>query len=211
MRLPDPDARHPVMLPDGTPHEGTVHLSVAIDHPRIEAGAWSYASAHAPPADWASALAPYLYPFSEERLRLGRFVQVAHGARFVTGSANHPMDTLATYPFAHFSPDRGAFAQADARGIEIGSDVWIGTEALVLPGARIGHGAIVGARAVVSGEVPPYAVVAGNPASVVRMRFDEAEVARLLGVAWWDWDRARIEAALPAILSGDVDALAALA
>ena len=196
------------MLPDGAPHEGTVHLSVALNHPRIEAGAWSYASRHAPPADWAAALAPYLYPFSEERLTIGRFVQIAHGVQFVTGSAMHPMDGLSTYPFVAFSPDRGEARQPDTRGIEIGSDVWIGTEAVILPGARIGHGAIVGARAVVSGEVPPYAVVAGNPARALRMRFDEAGVARLLSAAWWDWERARIEAALPAILSGDLGALA---
>ena len=197
------------MLPDGSPHLGTVQLSVALDHPRIEAGAWSYASADVPPGDWASALAPYLYPFSQERLLISRFVQIASGARFVTGSANHPMDGLSTYPFEVFSPEREAMAQPEARGIEVGHDVWIGTEAMILPGARIGHGAIVGARAVVSGEVPPYAIVAGNPARVVRMRFDERTVERLLAVSWWDWGRERIEAALPAIISGDVEGLEA--
>jgi virginiamycin A acetyltransferase len=89
----------------------------------------------------------------------------------------------------------------------VGHDVWIGHGALILPGARIGSGAIIGAGAVVAGQVQPFSVVAGNPARVVRMRFSEAEVARLLALGWWDWPLERIRAALPALLAADVAAL----
>ncbi len=127
--------------------------------------------------------------------------------------ANHAMAGPSTYPFGILG---GAFADAlpladyPWRGggdITIGHDVWLGTECLVLPGVTIGHGAVVGARAVVAKDVPPYAVVAGNPARVVRMRFDEATVARLLATAWWDWPAERVLRAIPALVKGDVAAL----
>lgn len=214
-RLADPAEPHPIRLPDGTPLRGTVHLAAAPLPPGMEVGAHSYASDHDPPETldgWAPRLAPYLFPFSRERLVIGRFCQIAHGVRFVTASASHATDGLSCYPFAVFDAEaRVAMAQPDTRDTVIGSDVWIGTGAMLLPGARVGHGAIVGAGAVVRGAVPPYAIVAGNPAEVVRHRFDEATVARLLALAWWDWSDAAVEAAIPAISAGDVDALEALA
>lgn len=159
---------------------------------------------------WAARLVPYLYPGAPERLVIGRFCQIAHGVRFITASANHAMDGITTYPFGVFDPAtlegyRDGFAQLP--DTEVGHDVWIGHGALILPGARIGSGAIIGAGAVVAGVVPSYAVVAGNPARVVRMRFSEAEVARLLALGWWDWPLERIRAALPALLAADIGAL----
>lgn len=87
------------------------------------------------------------------------------------------------------------------------NDVWLGYDALLMPGVRVGSGAIVATRAVVTRDVPPYAIVAGNPATVVRMRYDEAPVARLRAVAWWHWDAAKITRHLPAICGLDLDAL----
>jgi virginiamycin A acetyltransferase len=119
-------------------------------------------------------LAPYLHPGAPERLRIGRFVQIAHGARFITSSANHPMGGFSTYPFLIFRPETmGAYAR-DAAAFEdtvVGPDVWIGHGALILPGVTLGAGVVVGAGAVVARDAPPYAVVAGAPARVVRMRF----------------------------------------
>jgi virginiamycin A acetyltransferase len=118
-----------------------------------------------------------------------------------------------TFPFGILG---GAFAEAlplmdyPWRGggpIEVGHDVWIGTEAPTLPGVTIGHGAVIGARAVVARDVPPCAVMAGNPARVVRMRFDAETVARLLAIAWWDWPAGRVACAIPALVRGDVAAL----
>lgn len=205
--LPDAARPHPIILPDGTPHSGTVHLSAVIDHPRFEVGAHSYASDFDPPHDWAKHLAPYLFPFSQERLTLGKFCQVAHGVRFLTSSANHATDGLTTYPFAVFDPDSMAGYQPDTRDTVIGHDVWLGYGALVLPGARIGNGVIVGAGAVVRGTVPDYAIVTGNPAQVVRLRFTPDEIATLNALAWWDWPDEVIAAARPALESGDVAAL----
>ncbi len=205
--FPDPAERHPLILPDGSPHAATVFLAAALAHPRIEAGAYSYASADRPPADWAAALAPYLFPHSAERLVIGRFCQIAHGAVFVTASANHRHDGFSSYPFAIFD---GGFDEGrpslpgPGPDTVIGNDVWIGRDAMVLPGARIGDGVILGAGAVVGGVVPPYAVVAGNPGRVLRRRFDEATIARLLKIAWWDWPIERILAEEAAICGADL-------
>ena len=208
--FPPPDMRNPVRLADGSAHSGTVFLSAAIDHPRWEVGAYSYASAFAPPADWAAHLAPYLFDFSPERLVIGRFCQIADGVRFITASANHRYDGFSSYPFAIFDrpdPGRPSLPSGPFADTVVGHDVWIGQGARILPGARLGSGAIVGAGTVVAGEVPPYAVVAGNPARVIRMRFDAATVARLLELAWWDWPIDRILAAEAAICGADLAAL----
>jgi virginiamycin A acetyltransferase len=202
--------RHPLILPDGSVHPNMVHLNRVIDHPNIEVGDFTYANDFDPPEDWAARLAPYLYPGAPERLRIGRFGQIAHGVRFITASANHAMDGLSTYPFGVFDPEGMAAFREGFTGLPdtlVGHDVWIGHGALILPGATLGNGVIVGAGAVVSGRVPDYAVVAGNPARVIRMRFPPDDVARLNRIAWWDWDPARIAAASAALASGDVAAL----
>lgn len=211
--FPSPDTLHPVRLPDGSAHEGTVFLKAAIDHPRMEVGEYTYASAHRPPEDWAAHLAPYLYPFSPERLILGRFCQIADGAKFITSSANHRYDGVSSFPFAIFGGPREDRPSMPGPGPDtvIGHDVWIGSGAVILPGARIGSGAIVGAGSVVSGEVPPYAIMAGNRAEVARMRFDARTVARLLEIAWWDWPIAHIVAHEAEIAGGDVARLEAVA
>ncbi|QIE47002.1 CatB-related O-acetyltransferase [Pseudohalocynthiibacter aestuariivivens] len=208
--FPDPDNRNPLTLPDGTRHQGTVFLRAAIDHPRIEVGEYSYASAHEPPDDWAASLAPYLYPHSPEKLIIGRFCQIADGVQFITASANHRHDGFSTYPFAIFD---GGFAEGRAslpgpgRDTQLGHDIWIGEGARVLPGAVIGSGAIIGAGAVVGGHVPPYSVVTGNPGRTRRRRFTSETIARLLEVAWWDWPIEDILTHETAICDADLTAL----
>jgi virginiamycin A acetyltransferase len=218
MRLPfsSPDTLHPLRLPDGTAHPGTVFLKPAIDHPRFDVGDYTYASAHVPPDDWAAHLAPWLYGFSPERLVIGRFCQIADGVRFVTSSANHRHDGISTFPFAIFGGGEGdPFARPSMPGpgpdTVVGHDVWFGTGATILPGARIGSGTIVAAGAVVGGEVPSYSVVGGNPARVIRPRFEAETVERILAVAWWDWPIDDILAHEAEICGGDVAALEAVA
>lgn len=209
-RLPDASARHPLIFPDGTEHQQMVNLAVAIDHPNWQVGRNAYANDFDPPGDWAARLAPYLYPGAPERLVIGAFCQIAHGARFITASANHPMGGLSTYPFPAFDPGVIEIYREGFAGLPdtaIGPDCWIGHGALILPGARLGAGVIVGAGAVVSGDVPAYSIVAGNPARPLRRRFPEATIERLLDLAWWDWPDERLAAALPHLASGDISAL----
>ncbi len=130
-----------------------------------------------------------------ERLIIGQYCALASGVRFLLPGANHRMDGVSTFPFAIFE---GAWAERThdlitveampSRGDTVlGSDVWLGYGVIVLPGVRIGHGAIVGAGSVVTADVPDYGIVAGNPARLIRRRFTDDEVALLLRLAWWDW------------------------
>jgi len=118
----DANTKHPIILPDGTHHKGTVFLNAAIDHPRMNVGDYSYASAHVSPADWASHLAPYLYTQSSETLTIGKFYQIADGVTFITSSANHRYDGLSSFLFAVFlDMDRNRPSMPDS-----GSDTTIG-------------------------------------------------------------------------------------
>lgn len=207
-------------LPDGTVVTQVVHLARVIDHPRIAVGDFSYYHDFREQMDYASVIAPYLFPLSPERLVIGKFVQIAHGARFVTGSANHDMRGFSTYPFGNFmmTPQtrqeevEALLQDFSGKGDTVcGNDVWLGMESMIMPGVSLGDGAIVGARAVVTQDVAPYTVVAGNPARPLRQRFSEAVIAELLAIRWWDWPAERIEAALPAIQGSDIAALKASA
>ena len=153
------------------------------------------------------------YDFLGDRLVVGAFCAFATGIRNIMNGANHTMGGFSTFPFSIFGGgwergfDPASWVTGNRGDTVIGNDVWIGLEAMLLPGARIGDGAIVGARAVVAGEVPPYAVAIGNPARVARMRFDAATVAALLEIAWWDWPDEELGRYLDAVRAADLDAL----
>lgn len=206
-----PTTKFPLTLPDGSSYPGTVFLKPAIDHPRWEVGDYSYASAFEPPEDWAARLAPYLFDFSPEKLTIGKFCQLADGVQFITSSANHRYDGFSSYPFMIFSggPSEGRPSMPEpGPDTGIGHDVWIGKDAIILPGTQIGHGVIVGAGSVVRGTIPDYSIVAGNPGVVIRRRFDQATIDRLLELAWWDWPIEMIYANEAAICGADIEALA---
>ena len=148
-----------------------------------------------------------LYAFGPERLIIGRFCALAAGVRFLLPGANHADHGPSTFPFGIFGPPWDSTMDlvlgAPSRGdTVIGNDVWLGYQSLVLPGVRIGHGAVVAAASVVASEVPPYTVVAGNPARTVRSRFDDDAIERLLRAAWWDWPPATITAHARTIMAG---------
>jgi len=207
--LLDATCVHPITLPDGQPHLGTVFLRNVVDHPRFQVGDYTYASDFDPPPldGWANHLAPYLFPMSQETLQIGRYCQIAHGVRFITASANHAMEGLTCYPFPVFDPEQMIGFQPDTRDTVIGHDVWIGFGAMILPGAQIGNGAIIGAGAVVHGTVPPYAIVTGNPGTVVKKRFEQEKIDQLLELQWWDWPAERVAAAQKALQTGNLAGL----
>ncbi|SMD19099.1 CatB-related O-acetyltransferase [Rhizobium sp. RU36D] len=209
MPLLDSTATHPITLPDGSLYTDTVYLKNVVDHPRIEIGEYSYFTHAGRPEDTAQILAPYLGHGCRERLLIGKFVQIARGSYFITSSANHPMSGFTTYPFRIFKPETFGYKDLPVRDTVVGHDVWIGHDAAIMPGVRIGHGAIIAARAVVARNVPPYAVVGGNPAEIIRMRYPADVIEQLLEIAWWDWPIDKIEANLTALEGGDLEALKA--
>lgn len=199
------DAVHPITLADGTVVPGTVYLKNVINHPRINVGQFSYASNFSAQQDWAHTLAPYLYPFSREKLVIGRFCQFAHGVLFITSSANHPMSGFSTYPFRIFDPaTMGDYLGLPYSDTVVENDVWIGHEAVIMPGVTLGSGAIIAARAVVTKDVPAYSIVGGNPARVLKYRFDDVTVAELLAIKWWDWPVEKIQQHIAAIEGADL-------
>ena len=157
----------------------------------------------------------YHYPINGDRLKIGKFCSITCGAKFLFTSANHAMRSLSTYPFPIFFEEWGLDVKQicrawDNRGdIVVGSDAWIGYEAVILSGVTIGDGAIIGARAVVTRDVPPYTIVGGVPARPIRKRFDDAVIARLQALRWWDWDAEKIARSIEDIQSGNVAALEA--
>lgn len=203
-------------MPDGTIVRQVVHLNQVIDHPRIEVGSFSYYSNFKELEDYAAAIAPYLFPSSLEKLVIGKFVQIAHGARFITSSANHNMSGFSTYPFNNFmmttqtsEEDIQALFEIPGRkgDTKVGNDVWIGMNATIMPGVTIGDGAIIGACAVVTKNVEPYTIVSGNPARPIRKRFSQIIIERLLKIRWWDWPEEKIVANIDAITGADIAAL----
>lgn len=149
------------------------------------------------------------FPESGAKLEIGRYCSIADGVEILLGG-NHRLDFVTTYPFGAMT---GVWPEAAGRDdfhaskgdVTIGHDVWLGSQCMILSGVSIGIGAVIAARAVVPKDVPPYAIVGGNPAKVIRMRFDEATVARLLASRWWDLPRERVAALIPLLQGADVE------
>lgn len=152
----------------------------------------------------------YNYDFTKVKLIIGKFCAIAAETRFII-TGNHKLDAISTYPFPVFQNGWESLYDVmdlPARGdLVVGNDVWLGYDSLVMGGVNIGHGAIIATRAVVTKDVPAYAIAAGNPATVIKKRFDEATIERLLKISWWDWDIKKINRHLPLICSLDVDRL----
>ncbi len=139
-------------------------------------------------------------------LEVGAYCSVAYGVKVMLGG-NHRSDWVTTYPFSALRPGLGHIKGYPEQGgdVTIGSDVWIGREATIKSGVTIGHGAVIASRAMVTKDVPPYGIVGGNPAKLIRYRFAPDVIERLLDVAWWNWSDERIAEAMPFLLCDDIE------
>ncbi|EOS71001.1 hypothetical protein C818_01009 [Lachnospiraceae bacterium MD308] len=192
----------------------TVYLKNVITDPNIEIGDYTmYNDFVCDPQDFQKNNVLYHYPVNHDRLMIGKFCSIACGAKFIFTSANHSLKSLSTYPFPIFFEEWGLDVTDitdawDNKGdIIVGNDVWIGYEAVILSGVTIGDGAVIGSRAVVTKDIPPYTIVGGVPAKPIRKRFNDVTIARLLELKWWDWSEERIKANLKIIQSGRIDEL----
>ncbi len=194
----------------------TVYLKNVITDPSIIVGEYTiYNDFVSDPTQFEKNNILYHYPINHEKLIIGKFCSIACGARFLFTSANHTLASLSTYPFPIFYEewdlDKAQITSAwDRKGdIVIGNDVWIGYEAVILSGIHIGDGAIIGSRAVVTRDVPPYTIVGGVPAHEIKQRFPQPVIDRLLELQWWDWPAEQIRRALPALTHGEIEKLTA--
>src|SRR3990167_6367552 len=190
-RTINPNEKNPVKLPDGNAWPHTIFLKNFINHPNIQVGDYTYFNDfRLPVADVRQLLVPYMHQGAPEKLIIGKFVQIAHGVQFITSSANHQMDGFSTYPFAVFGEPWASSYQVkwlNKGDTVVGNDVWIGHEALIMPAVSLGDCAIIASRCVVTKDVPPYTIVGGNPAKIIRKRFNEDIIEKLLAIKWWDW------------------------
>ena len=192
----------------------TVYLKNVVTRPSIQVGEYTmYNDFVNDPRDFEKNNVLYQYPVNHDRLLIGKFCSIACGAKFLFNSANHALGSLSTYPFPIFYDEWGldgknvADAWDNKGDIVVGNDVWIGYEAVLLSGVTIGDGAIIGTRAVVTQDVPPYTIVGGVPAKPIRRRFDDATIDALLALRWWDWPREKLARNIDAIQAGQLEEL----
>lgn len=197
-----------------SPFKG-VTLDKQVTQPNIRVGRFSYYSGYYHGHSFDDCARFILPDEGGDQLIIGSFCSIGSGAAFImAGNQGHRNEWISTFPF-FWMPEVAAFAGAQngylpAGDTVVGHDVWIGSEAVVMPGVRIGDGAVIGTRAVVTRDVEPYTIVGGNPAAPIRKRFDDRRIALLLEMGWWDWPEERLRDAMPLLTSGDVDALHAL-
>ncbi len=189
----------------------TVYLNRVVTNPNISVGEYTmYNDFVNDPTQFEKNNVLYHYPINHDRLMIGKFCSIACGAKFIFNSANHTLSSLSTYPFPLFFEEWGLKREEvtdswDNKGdIVIGNDVWIGYEAVIMAGVTIGDGAIIGTRAVVTKDVPPYTIVGGVPARMIRKRFPDETIKELLKIRWWDWPKERIAENISAIKQGCV-------
>lgn len=198
-KVPDPNMIHPI-----AGYEKEIFVKPTVQNPNIIVGEFTYIA----DSEFEKHVTNF-YPWSRDKLIIGKFCQIASGVEFVMNDANHQMNAVSTFPFYTLEGwDMEAPKASDMpfKGdTVIGNDVWIGQNAVILPGVQIGDGAIIGANSVVGGIVEPYTIVVGNPAKPVRKRFDDALIELLLRFKWWDKSIDEINALIPILTCSDLE------
>lgn len=197
--IPNPDVVHPI-----AGYDNEIYIKPTINNPNIIVGDFTYIA----DSEFESHVTNF-YPWSRDKLIIGKFCQIAAGVEFMMNDANHQMNAVSTFPFytlEGWDMDAPAASEMPFKGdTVIGNDVWIGQNAVLLPGVTIGDGAIIGANSVVGSDVAPYTIVAGNPAKVIRKRFDDELIDLLLQFKWWDKSIDEIDTLIPLLTSSDLE------
>lgn len=201
---PSPDQKYP--LPDQT---RLVYLKNIIKNPNILVGDYTYYDDFENPENFEKNVL-YHFDFEGDKLIIGKFCSIASDVKFIMNGGNHRTDWFTNYPFPIFGsgwevamPD----SWPNKGDTIIGNDVWIGYGATIMPGVRVGDGAIIASLSVVTRRVEPYAVVGGNPAKEIRKRFEDSIIQDLLEIRWWDWEIDKITRNIKAICGSDIEAL----
>ena len=206
-QVPDPNKIYP-----RANDESICYLKNIITNPNIEVGDFTFYHDFDNPMNFEKKNVLYHYPINEDKLIIGKFCSIACGTKFIMNGANHTLSSLSTYTFPVFYEDWADISSVteawDNKGnTVVGNDVWRGFEAIIMPGVKIGDGAIIGTRALVTKDVPPYTIVGGIPAKEIRKRFDASVIEDLLKIKWWNCDVEKISKNLSSIRNGDIEAL----
>jgi virginiamycin A acetyltransferase len=199
-----PDKDTPFPLPH---YDRLCFLKNVVTNPQIIVGDYTYYDDFEDVANFEKNV-KYLFDFVGDKLVIGKFCMIASDVIFIMNGANHLTNAISTYPFAIFG---NGWEQAmegkeypRRRDTVIGNDVWIGYGATIMPGVQVGSGAIIATKSVVTKDVPPYAIVGGNPARIIRLRFPEEKIRELLALRWWDWPIERITRHLQDLTGQDI-------
>ena len=198
-KTPDPNTIHPI-----PGYDKEIYVKPTIKNPQIIVGDFTYIA----DSDFESHVT-HLYEWNGDRLIIGKFCQIAAGVEFVMNGANHQMNAVSTFPFFTLEGWNASAPQKSDMPLKgdtvIGNDVWIGQNATIMPGVHIGDGAIIGANSLVSKDVEPYTIVAGNPIRVIRKRFDDDLIDVLERFKWWDKSIEEINNLIPILTNGDLE------
>lgn len=204
---PDPSTIYPM---DG--FKRVCFLKNVIKSPNIIVGDYTYYDDSESPEDFENKNVLYHYDFTGDKLIIGKFCAIATGVKFIMNGANHKIDGFSTYPFWIFGkgwdnsiPKPEEFPYKG--DTIIGNDVWIGYESVIMPGIKVGDGAIIAAKSVVTKDVPPFTIVGGNPAAIIRKRFSDEIIEVLQEAKWWDWDVKRITENIEILCGNDLEKL----
>lgn len=191
-----------------------VYLKNVINSKNIIVGDYTiYNDFYHDPRDFEKNNVFYQYPINNDKLIIGKFCSIACNAKFMFTSGNHNLDSLSTYPFPIFFDEWGldpkniTDAWNNKGDIVVGNDVWIGYDAIIMPGVHIGDGAIIGAKSLVTKDVEPYSIVGGVPAKQIRKRFDDSTIQILEDIKWWDWPEEKIKDSIDDIQKGNIERL----
>lgn len=200
-KKPDASAVYPI-----NGYDKEIYIKPTIKNPNIIVGEFSYIA----DSKFENHVTNF-YPWSRDKLIIGKFCQIAAGVEFVMNDANHQMSSVSTFPFYTLEGWNMKAPKPEDMPFKgdtvVENDVWIGQNAVILPGVHIGNGAIIGANSVVGSDVAPYTIVAGNPAKPIRKRFDEELIALMLAWKWWDKPIEEIDALIPVLTSSDLSAV----
>lgn len=192
----------------------TVYLKSVITDPNIKVGDFTiYNDFCSDPCDFEKNNVLYHYPINHDKLTIGKYCSIANGTKFMFTSGNHARKSLSNYTFPIFFDEwelsaKNITSAWDNKGnITIGNDVWIGYEAVIMQGVTIGDGAIIGTRALVTHDVAPYSIVGGVPARLIKKRFDDETISRLLKLKWWEKSPEWVKKNLNFIMQGDLESL----
>jgi virginiamycin A acetyltransferase len=203
--MPNPNTLFPL-----NGYERLCFLKNLIKNPNIIVGDYTYYDDFETVENFEKNV-KYHFDFVGDKLHIGKFCMIASGVEFIMNGANHLSNAISAYPFAIFGDDWAHAMEGktypNKGDIVIGNDVWIGYQATILSGVTVGHGAIIGSKSVVASDVPPYSIVAGNPARIIRKRFDEETIEKLIALAWWEWDLEKITKNVAHLTGNDVSKL----
>ena len=198
---PNPNTIYPI-----AGYNKEIYVKPTITNPNIIVGDFTYIA----DSEFESHVTHH-YEWNGDKLIIGKFCQIADGVEFVMNGANHQMNAVSTFPFytlEGWNMDAPAMSDLPLKGdTVIGNDVWIGQNAVILPGVHIGDGAIIGTNSVVGSDVDPYTIVVGNPAKVLRKRFDDELIELILLFKWWDKSIHEINELIPVLTCSDLDSV----